>query len=162
MDARHLTPITQWSYMCRVPSWGVRVRVETPVTDADSARLGTFPCPARRVHDTITPHTFASTLPRHLSLTFGLRARPDAATEAHYPQLDTVQSYDDNAVVAHTPDDKLQHYACASTVVTLLGTIDNDAELRQWTLGNAPPLSSAAELIAKLYRQRKYHVRFAP
>lgn len=85
------------------------------------------------------------------------RLPTDAATEAHYPQLDTVQSYDDNAVVAHTPDDKLQHYACASTVVTLLGTIDNDAELRQWTLGNAPPLSSAAELIAKLYRQRKYH-----
>jgi hypothetical protein len=76
--------------------------------------------------------------------------------------LDTVQSYDDNAVVAHTPGDHLHHYACASTVVTLQGTIDNDSDLRQWTLGNAPPLSSAAELIAKLYRQRKYHVRFAP
>jgi hypothetical protein len=151
--------------LCRVPIAAcARPRLETSVRsqDADSARLGPSPAPQDvRKTPPLHTHMHAPSF-SHLSLTFGSRARPDAATEAHYPQLDTVQSYDDNAVVAHTSGDNLQHYASASTVVTLLGAIDNDAELRQWTLGNVPPLSSAAELIAKLYRQRKYHVRFAP
>jgi hypothetical protein len=84
--------------------------------------------------------------------------RADDPVKVHYPQLPQVELYDGAAVArSDNHDPSMQHFASDTEVVLMLGDINNDAELRKWTLGDAPPLASSAELVARLYRQRKYH-----